>query len=76
MFEVLTRNTPYRGLKQEEIRTQVVNFGLRPNVELVSQECPKTLRSLMVLCWSENPDDRPCFEKIADILDTVKSQKK
>ena len=75
LFEVITRNTPYKGLKQEEIRTQVCNFGLRPNLDLVPEDCPKTLKSLMVLSWSENAEDRPGFDRIASILETVKFQR-
>ena len=72
MFEVITRVTPYKGLKQEEIRTQVVNFGLRPCLESVPSDCPKALKSLMILCWSERPEDRPSFDRIADILTSVR----
>ena len=75
LFEVITRCTPYKGLGQEEIRAQVCNFGLRPNLALVPEDCPKSLKSLMVLCWSENSEDRPSFDSIANILETVKFQR-
>ena len=74
MYEVITRETPYKGKNQEEIRTQVLHHGLRPDLSLVPPSCPGALRSLMIMCWDENCEHRCCFSQILSILNTIKLQ--
>jgi serine/threonine protein kinase len=57
MWEIITREPLYPGLNFYELSSQVVNDGLRPNI--YDFKIPHRLKSLMVLCWDEDPDIRP-----------------
>lgn len=72
MFEVITRETPYKGKSHEEIRTQILHNGLRPDLDLVPPQCPQTLKSLMKLCWDGSCEKRPGFNDVLDILESVR----
>jgi serine/threonine protein kinase len=74
MYEVITREYPYRGKSPEEIRTQVLQHGLRPSLETVAPSCPPALRSLMVMCWNQAADNRCDFNQILGILNSIKLQ--
>lgn len=41
---------------------------LRPNIP---QDCPHSLRDLIVACWQENPDWRPDFSQIVAALNNI-----
>jgi serine/threonine protein kinase len=71
MYEVITREVPYKGKKQEEIRTQVLMKELRPDLKLVPPSCPGKLITLMTLCWKQESDKRPSFSSILDLLSGV-----
>ena len=71
MYEVITRETPYRGKTHEEIRTQILLHRLRPDLSIIPPNCPVVLRSLMVLCWDQDCRKRPCFSNILDILNSI-----
>ncbi|XP_072045011.1 tyrosine-protein kinase receptor Tie-1-like [Amphiura filiformis] len=38
--------------------------------------CEQEMYDLMLKCWQENPDDRPSFQEILDILLHMTSQEK
>ena len=71
MYEVITREVPYRGKKQEEIRTQVLLNNLRPDLKLIPPSCPGKLLTLMTLCWKQEAEKRPSFSSILDLLNGV-----
>lgn len=77
MWEVLTRDIPWRGVDIEDIVT-LVREGARPQIPnfwdvLDSQGNELTVFEeyvdLMTSCWSQNPYDRPSF---ADIVKNLK----
>ena len=71
MYEVITRETPYKGKTHEEIHTQILLHRLRPDLSIIPPNCPAALRSLMVLCWDQDCKKRPSFSSILDILNTI-----
>jgi serine/threonine protein kinase len=71
MYEVITRETPYKGKSHEEIRTQILLHNLRPDLSIIPPTCPPALKSLMSLCWDQNSSKRPSFSSILDILNAI-----
>ena len=71
MYEVITREVPYKGKKQEEIRTQVTLNSLRPDLKQVPPSCPSKLITLMTLCWKAESEKRPSFSSILDLLNGI-----
>ena len=71
MYEVITRETPYKGKNQEEIRTQILLHNLRPDLTIIPPSCNSALKSLMILCWDQDSNRRPSFTSILDILNSI-----
>lgn len=71
MYEVIARQLPYKGLKNEDIRRKVISEQFRPDVESICPGCPRRLKALMVACWNANCDKRPGFTAILDILSSI-----
>jgi serine/threonine protein kinase len=72
MYEVLTRERPYKDKQPNEISIQVIRQKLRPDLSKISKGCNPALQSLMQLCWDSDSQRRPSFEKISKILETIK----
>lgn len=70
MWEILTRETPYRGLNTGQICSQVLTTNLRPDLSAVPADMPQEWVRLMQRCWQFQPSDRPTFSQILDFLDT------
>jgi serine/threonine protein kinase len=68
LYEIITRTTPYPGMTAAQIANRVVNNEERPNMSNVPDDCPSTLRELMMKCWAQNPDVRPTFSEITKAL--------
>ncbi|XVE98286.1 hypothetical protein REPUB_Repub03eG0092300 [Reevesia pubescens] len=65
MWELLTGEEPYTGLRSEEIIAGIIKGTLRPEIP---GWCDPAWRSLMERCWSTDPDSRPAFSEIAKEL--------
>jgi len=70
MWEILTRETPYKGLNTGQICSQVLTANLRPDLSAVPADTPQDWVRLMQRCWLLQPSDRPTFSQILDFLDT------
>ncbi|CAH0491062.1 unnamed protein product [Peronospora farinosa] len=66
LYSTWSRSKPYgdQGMNPFQLMTAVVN-GLRP---VITINCPPALARLMRSCWHENPDIRPSFPEISQIL--------
>lgn len=65
VWEVLTRQTPYKNLNSPHaIMKFVVLEKGRPDKALIPAQCPKELVSLMNNCWDQDPEKRPSFMQI------------
>ncbi|CAM9587396.1 unnamed protein product [Ectocarpus sp. 12 AP-2014] len=65
LWEIFSREIPFNGFEVADIREAVVSGG-RPTVP--RGDCPHEISSLMCRCWSENPQQRPAFGEIEEIL--------
>ncbi|DAZ97105.1 TPA: hypothetical protein N0F65_010428 [Lagenidium giganteum] len=69
LWELFTREVPFRGLDVADIRRKVL-AGERFRVPTI--DCPETCQQLMKQCWDADPTKRPTFDTIFDRLsDTV-----
>ncbi|KAL4125668.1 hypothetical protein PRIC2_009249 [Phytophthora ramorum] len=66
LYSTWSRSKPYgdQGMNPFQLMTAVVN-GLRPVIPI---SCPPALAHLMRSCWHQNPDVRPSFPEISQIL--------
>ena len=71
IWEIVCRETPYRGLNPTLIPYRVLNCNERPSMELLPASCPQALRALMVSCWQTDPGQRPTFPQILDVLEGI-----
>lgn len=65
LWEMFTREVPFRDKSHKEICDYVVNRNLRLPLP---KETPDGLRRLIIRCWSSNPTDRPTFKEIIDLF--------
>ncbi|PAA70222.1 hypothetical protein BOX15_Mlig034048g1, partial [Macrostomum lignano] len=61
LWELLTREVPFRGLEPMQIMYVVVQDGKRLPIPA---SCPTELASLMSSCWAAEPFDRPTCGEI------------
>ena len=64
LWELVTRQVPYEGMKPVQVLYSVVHSGRRPPVK---QET--LLKDLIESCWSANPEERPDFEAVIAYLE-------
>lgn len=64
LYEIVTGNEPFIGVNVYEIVYSVIQ-GIRPIIpDSISEQC----QDLISRCWSEDPDERPTFEEITNII--------
>jgi serine/threonine protein kinase len=64
-WEVLTRRVPFKGMNPVQIGLAVREQKLRPNLP---STCPPAYARLMERCWHDEPDSRPSFDEIVELL--------
>ncbi|OHT02855.1 TKL family protein kinase [Tritrichomonas foetus] len=62
LWELLTKDVPFHGLKEVQVAMAVLNQDRRP---LIPQSCPPKLGKLIKICWDRDPEKRPDFKTIA-----------
>eukprot|EP01117_Protostelium_nocturnum_P006517 TRINITY_DN2349_c0_g1_i1.p1 TRINITY_DN2349_c0_g1~~TRINITY_DN2349_c0_g1_i1.p1 ORF type:complete len:731 (+),score=292.86 TRINITY_DN2349_c0_g1_i1:338-2530(+) len=74
MWEIFTKGDkmPYSGLSNIETVEAVIK-GIRLRRP---EECPTEIYELMLRCWNANPEVRPSFDKIWNILSLTLEAKK
>lgn len=66
LWELLTSDMPYNGMKQVDITIGVTNGTLRPPFP----PGPTTpLMQLIEKCWAQDPNDRPTMKQVVDDLE-------
>jgi len=68
LWEMWTGRIPFHGFKAIQLMFQVYSQGARPPTTPVENIHPE-LERLMRRCWEQNPEMRPQFDEILDILD-------
>jgi len=61
MWEITTRQIPFRNMKPMQVAFAVTNNGMRPPVPMT---IPPLMQNLMVECWQQDPRLRPSFSDI------------
>ena len=61
LWEMLSRDIPFRGMKDIQIAMAVIHHGSRP---LMPQDAPPKLAKLIERCWNRDPEVRPDFPTI------------
>lgn len=65
LYEILSGQIPFENLTRFQIINSAFRSGERPNLpDSFSKPC----RDLIEQCWSEDPDERPPFDEILQIL--------
>ena len=66
VYEILTNKVPYSKLKAMEIFIKVAKQGYRPDI--TNQNIPEFFQKLLTDCWSQDPNNRPTFDHIIELL--------
>ncbi|KAI0565216.1 Serine/threonine protein kinase [Gracilaria domingensis] len=66
MYEMYTGRFPFAKKTPIQVMFHVVEGNRPPFCE--EDRVPKILENLIKKCWAQNPDDRPSFEEILNIL--------
>lgn len=66
VFEIVSNSIPFRKIEGlNQLFDEVVIKGNRPEF---NQNVPDCYRRLIEICWAQNPEDRPSFDDIENIL--------
>lgn len=71
IWELVARAVPYVGQNSLMVARAVAYKGLRPEIPAY---CPDVFRDLMMLCWTHEPEKRPMFSEILNILDEIPAE--
>ena len=70
LYEIVSHGgLPYPGVMNAEV-AEMINAGYRMPCP---RNCPKQLHNVMMECWKEKPEDRPCFKTLEQKLMTVQA---
>ena len=61
LWEIASREPPYRNINGTKVSEEVLNRELRP---AVSPKCPESFAKLMHRCWESDPSKRPNFREV------------
>lgn len=70
LWELLTRETPYRGMHGVGLALAVAQYGLRPPVP---GYCPREYAELISRCWADAAAARPDFGQVLDTLQSMRA---
>ncbi|KAK8846981.1 hypothetical protein M9Y10_019555 [Tritrichomonas musculus] len=68
MYEVVTNKIPYsniNGMTEYAFNFEVIEKNERP---IFDESIKESIKNLIQLCWSKNPDERPTFEELFNKL--------
>ena len=67
LWELITGNLPFQNMTGVQMVSAVLN-GVRPEIP---PNIPPTLAYIMTHCWDSNPDVRPPFSEIIQLLEVA-----
>ena len=71
IWEVCTRKTPYSEYQNRNDILIGVSNGKRPNINFIPKDTPDKFMELMIKCWDNDPDERPSFDDIINIIQMI-----
>lgn len=72
LYELLAECLPYRGMEEQHLILWMVGCGkLRPDMSLVRKDSPQSLNRLMEDCIKFEPNERPVFRLILNMLENM-----
>lgn len=69
LWEMLTEKVPFKGKEGYQIALAVCTKKERP---AIPDHTPRPLKNLINICWDQDPNKRPKFEKIIKLLESKK----
>ncbi|XP_062383786.1 protein kinase Npk [Sardina pilchardus] len=73
LWEMLTREVPFKGFEGLQVAWLVVEKHERPTVP---SSCPASFAELMRKCWLAEPKERPVFKQIMSTLESMSTDSK
>ncbi|GMI27431.1 hypothetical protein TeGR_g679, partial [Tetraparma gracilis] len=67
LWEISTGKVPFEGLKMSQLIRKVCDKGERPSTDGFDEG----MKKLVEKCWARDPDERPNFEEIKEVLRTL-----
>jgi hypothetical protein len=67
LWEMLTGDVPYRGMREIQVAMSVINHNNRPKIP---NNCPQNLAKFIRICWQTDPQKRPEFRTIVRGLES------
>ncbi|CAA6671216.1 unnamed protein product [Spirodela intermedia] len=71
LWELITSMLPFQNMAPVQAAFAVVYLGIRP---AIPQECPPVLAEIMSRCWDVDPDVRPHFTEIVEMLEKAEAE--
>jgi serine/threonine protein kinase len=66
VYEIVAQCEPHTTMDPKQILILIRDKGLTPKIP---NDCPDKLRQLMEMCWTKQPNQRPNFETICELLE-------
>lgn len=70
LYELLSQSIPYYDIKEQEKVNESVVKGIRPTLLEKQTRTPIYFQELMILCWSQEPDNRPTMSQSVKWIQT------
>jgi predicted Ser/Thr protein kinase/uncharacterized protein YkvS len=65
VWEIVAQREPHSDIEIVDAAVQIRDKGLVPKIP---ENCPPLLREIMLLCWKQQPEERPTFQEICRLL--------
>ncbi|XP_028836159.1 protein kinase Npk [Denticeps clupeoides] len=73
LWEMLTREVPFKGFEGLQVAWLVVEKNERPTIPT---SCPASFAEMMRKCWLANPKERPMFKQVLSTLESMSKDSK
>lgn len=71
LYELLAREEPFKGLQLHDVAIKIRDHAASPGVP---DKAYPWVSSLLKMCWAPEPEARPTFAKIVEILDSKRPE--